>query len=176
MFLHRQDPIVPECPRARHTARWWVGAACMASAVGLVATTAPADAVTRTVQVRISYQINDYETIGSDEICTPTTRRVENLDDEHYFHRTSRARCGGEIRVEVKYTLDQENGTVFLTAGRVNFYEGDTDSTNDLDGTARIRKLTIPAGRAVDTTVNVSNTAENEPRDRARVSITVDNR
>ncbi|MFZ2241088.1 MAG: hypothetical protein WAV90_16365 [Gordonia amarae] len=124
----------------------------------------------------MSYDINDYETFGSDEICTPTTRRVENLDDKHYFHRTSRARCGGEIRVEVKYTLDQENGTVFLTAGRVNFYEGDTDTTNDLDGTARIKKLTVPPGTTGETSVRVSNTAENEPRDRALVYITVDNR
>ena len=58
----------------------------------------------------------------------------------------------------------RENGTVYLTKGRVDFFEGDSENTNDLDGTKRLAADNMKPGESLTYRPFVYNRDENEPR------------
>ena len=159
----------------RPIARWCAAATCAAAVVGLVATTAPAHAATRSITGDASFVINDYENFGSDERCNRDVNINFTLTSGQTRSRVATARCGGEIRVELRYTVREENGTVYLTKGRVDFFEGDSENTNDLDGTKRLAADNMKPGESLTYRPFVYNRDENEPRDWARVEFTLNN-
>lgn len=160
---------------SRRSTKWCAGATCAAAAIGLVATTAPAQAATRHISGSASFVINDYEDFGSDERCNHDVNIDFTLTTGQTRSRVATARCGGEIRAELRYTVREENGTVYLTKGRVDFFEGDSENTNDLDGTKRLAPDNMAPGESLTYKPFVYNRDENETRDWARVEFTLSN-
>ncbi len=179
MFSLRHNSLFRQPLRSRSAtrplSRWCAAATCVSAVVGLAVTTAPAHAATRTVTGDASFVINDYENFGSDERCNRDVNINFTLTSGQTRSRVATARCGGEIRVELHYTVREENGTVYLTKGRVDFFEGDSENTNDLDGTKRLKADNITPGQSMTYSPFVYNRDENEPRDWARVEFTLNN-
>jgi hypothetical protein len=149
-------------------------------AIPALATTAQAAQV-RTVAGNVVFQIMDYENVGANERCrrefrlTPRDIEVGNSNSKKI---TLRARCGGEIRVEVHYRLTQQpqqNGLILVTEGLVEFYEGDSENTDDRDGVKAFSHTLIRPGQSTTWKIHVQNVSEMEPDDKADVTLTLRN-
>jgi hypothetical protein len=156
-----------------------VGLAAVAG--GLRFSPAMAGEVERTLQVNGTTNIEDYETFGSNEHCN--NRKLFGADRAGNAYGTeatpsASARCGGEIRVEVHGhgTID-DNGNFCNLRVDVLFFEGTSESTNDLDGRGATSwgGCIAPGQATTQKKVHVYNTAEDEAEDRADVWITLKN-
>jgi hypothetical protein len=144
---------------------------------------APASAgeVERTLQINGKANIEDYETFSSNEHCN--NRKLFGSDRAGDAYGTTgtpsaSAKCGGEIRVEVhgSGTIDAAGNFCNLRAD-VLFFEGASESTNDLDGRASVKwsGCIAPGAATSQKKVHVWNSAEDEAQDQADVWITLKN-
>lgn len=147
-------------------------------AVPALATTAQAAQV-RTVAGNVVFQIMDYESVGANERCRREFRLTpRDIEVGNSQKIVLRARCGGEIRVEVHYRLTQQpqqNGLILVTEGLVLFYEGDSENTGDLDGSRAFSHTLIRPGQSTTWNIHVQNVSEMEPDDKADVRLTLRN-
>ncbi|GLW44482.1 hypothetical protein Stsp02_01440 [Streptomyces sp. NBRC 14336] len=150
--------------------------AAVAIAVPALATDAQASHQ-RTVTGRVSMRIMDWENFGPNTVCnrgfsltTVLTKGGPSVPN------SGSAKCGGEIRVEVHYTVAADpNGVVRVTAGRVDLYEEDTEDNRDLDGSRALGNAILFPGAGATWRAHVQNWAEGEPDDKADVTLTVRN-
>ncbi|GAB92384.1 hypothetical protein [Gordonia rhizosphera] len=156
---------------------WRVILISSAMLIAIPAQASTAHAAPRTVTGDVVFQIMDYENFGANERCHHdfrlTPRSVE-VNQKRII--TVRATCGGEIRVEVRYALQQQaGGYIRVTEGSVKFYEGDSVNTNDLDGTSAFANIFLWPGQSAVRNIHVQNWAEGEPDDKADVRLTLRN-
>jgi hypothetical protein len=147
-------------------------------AVPALATTAQAAQV-RTVTGNAVFQIMDYENVGANERCRREVRLIPRAIEVGTSQKiTLRARCGGEIRVEVHYRLTQQpqqNGLILVTEGLVEFYEGASENTDDRDGAKAFSQTLIRPGQSTTWNIHVQNVSEMQPDDKADVTLTLRN-
>jgi hypothetical protein len=147
-------------------------------AVPLLATTAQAAQV-RTASGNAVFQIMDYESIGANERCHRDRQLIpRDIEVGTFRDIVVSARCGGEIRVEIHYRLEQQQGQVGLirvTRGLVLFYEGDSENTGDLDGSRAFSDTLLWPGQSATWNIHVQNWSEGEPDDKADVRLTLRN-
>ncbi|MFF7052171.1 hypothetical protein ACFY94_27850 [Streptomyces griseorubiginosus] len=132
----------------------------------------------RTVTGNVSMRIMDWENFGPNTVCnrgfslTPVVLTKGGRAESN----SGSAKCGGEIRVEVHYTVAADpNGVVRVTAGRVDLFEEDTEDNNDLDGRRALGNAILFPGASATWNAHVQNWAEGEPDDKADVTLTLRN-
>ncbi|MGW4365748.1 hypothetical protein ACWEKT_08885 [Nocardia takedensis] len=181
MSLSQGNPSTFTIPRSnsghRRSVLWRALAVCAAVGVGLPALAASAQAAPRTVTGNVVFRIMDYENFGSNERCNREVRLTPRAIEVGSTTRIRvTAACGGEIRVEVTYALQQqEGGFIRVTEGLVNFYEGESSNTNDLDGSSAFGDMFLWPGQSGVRNIHVENWAEGEPDDKADVALTLRN-
>jgi len=130
----------------------------------------------RLAQLYIDFYGREDEDFTSDETTNPGPEyyELELGPDRLTNHKHREYSWGGEARVE--YSID-----VYLLADnsiQVNvsalLYEGTSESTNDLDGTASI-SFNVPKGQTVGGYIKVSNTQEDEPDTYGELTLSVKN-
>jgi hypothetical protein len=143
-------------------------------AVPALATTAQA-APLRTVTGNAVFQIMDYESVGANERCRRDVRFPPRAIEAGTSKRvTVRARCGGEIRVEVHYLLEnQQDNFIRVKEGLVEFYEGASENTGDRDGAKAFSNMFLWPGQSFARNIHVQNWEEGEPDDKADVTLTL---
>ncbi|MEU9108099.1 hypothetical protein AB0D54_27940 [Streptomyces xanthophaeus] len=129
------------------------------------------------VKGRVSFQISDYEEFDANEHCNTswefTHKGKGSLPQDNFWY----AKCGGEIRAEIHYTIQNRSRSAVIINGSVKLYEGTSDDTRDLDGGYPIAgpvagHINIPESQPVTKTYTVTNAKEQEPNDRADITIT----
>jgi hypothetical protein len=160
------------------SALWRVLAVLTATVIAVAALATTAQATPRAVTGNVVFQIMDYESFGPNERCRRDFRLIPR-DVEVGTHRdiVLSGRCGGEIRVEVHYRLEQQQGGVIrVTRGRVLFYEEASENNKDLDGTSAFADIFLFfPGQSASRNIHVQNWAEGEPDDKADVTLTLRN-
>ncbi|MCX5610651.1 hypothetical protein OHB39_24235 [Streptomyces sp. NBC_00047] len=161
------------------SALWRVLIIPTATVIAVPALATPAQAVpTRTVSGNAILRIMDYESVGENEVC-PRNIPLDFRDIKLGSHRHvgfSAGRCGGEIRVEIHFTLEHDQvGFIRVTNGLVKFFEGATTSTLDLDGWNTFPNILLLPGVEDFRNIHVQNTAEKQPNDKADVKLTLRN-
>ncbi|MFJ2825968.1 hypothetical protein ACIO7M_33445 [Streptomyces toxytricini] len=123
------------------------------------------------VKGRVHIWVSDYEEVGDNEYCGKTFEFTHTgngqLPQSHWWY----LKCGGEVRAEIHYTLNNFLRSATIDPGEVKLYEGTSGDTRDLDGGYPIR-LTIPEGKPVTKVFEVHNAMEDEPEDAAKITIT----
>ncbi|HEX6686295.1 MAG TPA: hypothetical protein VF062_26220 [Candidatus Limnocylindrales bacterium] len=114
--------------------------------------------IRRVVALSATINATDHETFGSNEHGSnsgSTTMAVTNYHPQELI--TLDARAGGEVRVELQVTAAATGpmGDVQIT-GKVLLFEGDSDSTDDLDDETPI-DFVIPPGWSSQKTYTVYN-------------------
>ncbi len=98
---------------------------------------------------------------------------VLTLDDSNPSRKIlDIGRCGGEVRVEVRFTFSRAAGGAVSVSGNLKLYEGTSTSTSDLDGQANVSG-TVAANGSGTLSKRVNNT--DEGGDWADVKIVVTN-
>jgi hypothetical protein len=158
------------------SALWRALAVLTATVIALpaLATTAQA-APLRTVTGNAVFQIMDYESVGRNERCRPEVRLTPRAIEVGTFKDiVVRARCGGEIRVEAHYRLEnQQDGFICVKHGLVEFYEGDSENTRDLNGARAFSDMFLWPGQGFARNIHVQNWSEGQPDDKADVTLTL---
>jgi hypothetical protein len=78
--------------------------------------------------------------------------------------------------VEVNYTLTHDgNGVVRATGGFVDFFEGASENTGDLDGRSAFANMILFPLASGSRSVHVQNWNEGQPDDKADVTLTLRN-
>ncbi|MEU3760071.1 hypothetical protein [Streptomyces albogriseolus] len=132
-------------------------------------------APSRTVTSNAAMRIMDYETFGSNPVYNRnsfvTTADIpvgETRDAQHTV------KVGGEIRVEVRFTLQHDTGGfIHVINGLVLLFEGASEDTGDLDGVRVIPHLFLWPGQTESTFIHVYSVEE--PDDKADITLTVRN-
>lgn len=148
-----------------------------AAAIAVPALATDAQAAERTVTGSVSMRIMDYENFGPNTVCNRGFSLIPRVVKSGFSNRiTLKSRCGGEIRVEVHYKLNIDpNGVVRVTEGLVEFYEGTSENTNDLDGTSAFANMILFPGASGSRNIHVQNWSEDQPDDKADVTLTLRN-
>jgi hypothetical protein len=148
-----------------------------ATVIAVPALATDAQAQVRTVTGNAVFRIMDYESVGANERChrdvrlTPRAIAVDTPRTVKVW-----ATCGGEIRVEVHYTLtQQQGGFIRVTGGLVKFYEGASTNTGDLDGSSAFSNIFLFPGQSAARNIHVQNWSEGQPDDKADVTLTLRN-
>ncbi|MBD9731139.1 hypothetical protein IGX29_04775 [Streptomyces sp. H28] len=165
--------------RAARKSGFWRALVIPAAAVMAVPAVATEAQAThqRTVTGNLTMRIMDYESFGPNTVCNRNRTLVPRVVTVGTAKRiTVRERCGGEIRVEVQYKLThQEGGFIRVTEGVVKFFEGTSDNTTDLDGTAAFANIFLYPGQSTSRSVHVQNWNEGQPDDKADLTLTLRN-
>ncbi|KFG07884.1 hypothetical protein IQ61_16935 [Streptomyces scabiei] len=152
--------------------------AAMVFAVTAMATTAHSAPIEWQVEGNIRFTIEDHEDWVDNEWCnyswefTHDGRRGGPPQDHFWF-----AKCGGEIRAELRYHMFHLSnpGQVIIDRGSVKLFEGTSEDTADEDGGYLIGfpdpAIVIPDGKTVTKTFTVTNAAEDEPEDKAVITV-----
>jgi hypothetical protein len=156
------------------SALWRVLAVLTATviAVPALATTAQA-APQRTVTGTAVFQIMDYADVGSNGRCPRKVQLTHAMKVGFFKDVVVRAKCGGEIRVEVHYRLEDQGGFIRVKHGLVKFYEEESEDNLDLDGTAAFSDMFLWPGRDFGRNIHVQNWSEGQPDDKADVTLTL---
>lgn len=160
-----------------YSALWRSLAVLTATVIAVPALATTAQATPRAVTGNVVFQIMDYESFGPNERCRRDFRLTPR-DIEVGTHKdiVLSGRCGGEIRVEVHYRLEQQQGGfIRVTRGLVMFYEGTSENTNDLDGASAFADIFLFPAQSASRNIHVQNWAEGEPDDKADVGLTLRN-
>ncbi|MGW1270846.1 hypothetical protein [Streptomyces sp. NPDC002491] len=146
-------------------------------AVPALATSAQAADV-QTVTGNIASRVMDHESFPYPNTVCPFNLRLTPREIEVGTPRnvTATFKCGGEIRVEVHYTLThQQGGFIRVTNGWVDFYEGTSVNTNDLDGRQVFSNMFLWPLQTDSRNIHVQNWTEGQPDDKADVALTLRN-
>ncbi|MFF4350870.1 hypothetical protein [Streptomyces sp. NPDC001530] len=145
-----------------------------ATALGTTAQSAPRQAP---VTGNVVFQMMDHEDFGKNERCRHDNPVVNNLGRAPgrfwYF-----GKCGGEVRAEIHYQLSRNNdGSIELRDGEVKLFEGDSADTNDPGGgfPFALSPIKIPQGQTRTMQFHVDNVLEDEPDDKADITLTLTN-
>lgn len=125
------------------------------------------------VNYRLSMKIKDDESWPfNDEYTNRSVTGVMMLDGTNPSREIlDVGRCGGEVRIEARYTFTRAaSGTVSVQGG-LKLYEGTSTSTNDLDGQATVTG-SIAANGSGTLAKRVSNTDEGGDWADVRLSVT----
>jgi hypothetical protein len=119
--------------------------------------------------------IVDYETFGPNEYCNyviPLTNEgnTGGAPSNYWYF----GKCGGEIRAEIHYQIQRSSSGLLDIEGKVDFYEGTSVNTDDLDGT-RTFDFQVAPNTSGDKKIKVWNEDEDEPDDRATVTLFLHN-
>jgi hypothetical protein len=130
--------------------------------------------MTNLINYTLSMRIKDDENWpDDDEYANRSVSGVIQLDDSTPSREIlDIGRCGGEVRVEARYTFSRAAGGAINVNGTLRLYEGTSDSSSDLDGTATVSG-TISANGGGTLARRVDNT--DEGGDWADVTLTVSN-
>lgn len=129
----------------------------------------------RRLTLRGTMKIEDYETFGSNEHATRNWARNSDVgpygthDELHWTEK-----MGGEIRVELELKIDWRIDLSIDIHWHVKFFEGTSEETSDLDG-ERTGAFNVAKDQTRTLTISVWNTDEDEPEDRADISIDLTN-
>lgn len=162
---------------AHGSALWRALVVSTATVLAFPALATTAHAAPRTVTGNAVFQIMDYENFGANERCRSDVRLTPR-DVEVGTKRAIKvwATCGGEVRVEVHYALQQQaGGFIRVTEGSVMFYEGDSVKTGDLDGASAFADIFLWPGQSDVRNIHVQNWEEGQPDDKADVGLTLRN-
>ncbi len=133
----------------------------------------------RMVSISGTIQLQDYETFGDNEhasgnfnkvtfVGSTQPQAIENVPPPKIC-------AGGEIwaALDIKATKVNAAGDVSISVdGRL--YEGTSCDTTDLDGNFS-NTFTVPAGTTMTKSFSMSNTEEEEPEDKADITLTIEN-
>ncbi|CAL9331423.1 hypothetical protein [Streptomyces sp. enrichment culture] len=166
--------------RRTHASLWRALAVPAAAviAVPVLATDAGASHL-RTVTGSVAFRIMDYESVGRNEVChrnVSLDHRDIEIGVDNTRPITVRARCGGEIRIEVHYDIRHDSGGfIRVTNGLVELYEGTTTRTGDKDGWTEFERMFLYPLQRDSRNIHVQNTEEEQPHDKADVTLTLRN-
>lgn len=126
------------------------------------------------VNYTLSMRIKDDESWPqSDEYANRSVSGVVLLDDANPQRQIlDVGRCGGEVRVEARFTFARASGGAVAVTGDLRLYEGTSESSNDLDGQASMNG-TVAANAGVTLRRRVDNA--DEGGDWAEVSLQIQN-
>lgn len=130
--------------------------------------------MTNLINYTISMRIKDDENWPQrDEYENRSVSGIVRLDDGTPTRQIlDIGRCGGEVRVEARFTLTRAAGGAVRVNGDLRLYEGTSTNSNDLDGRASITG-TVAAGGRQSFSQRVRNT--DEGGDWADVTLRIDN-
>ena len=133
----------------------------------------------RMVSISVLAELEDYETFGSNEYATVSFNRIVFVGNAQpqVLEQVPPplVSVGDEIRVELDITITRINaaGDISISVeGRL--YEGISSNTSDLDGT-NSTQFQVPADTTMSKSFAIWNTSEDEPEDRADITLTVYN-
>jgi hypothetical protein len=129
----------------------------------------------RRLTLRGTMKIEDYENFGDNEHATRHMARHSDVgpygthDEIHWTEK-----MGGEIRVELVLKIDWRVDFSIDVAWHVKLFEGTSEETSDLDG-ERSGSINVPKDAVKTLSFSVWNTDEDDPEDRADVTIDLTN-
>ncbi|MET7451886.1 hypothetical protein ABZT03_08325 [Streptomyces sp. NPDC005574] len=156
---------------------WRVLVIPAAAAIAVPALATNAQAAQRTVTGSVSMRIMDYEDFGPNTVCNRSFSLIPRVITSGTSTKIRAwSKCGGEVRVEVHYKLTVDpNGVIRVTEGLVEFYEGTSEDTGDLDGASAFANMILFPGASDSRNIHVQNWSEGQPDDKADVTLTLRN-
>ena len=119
--------------------------------------------------------MEDYENFGDNEYATRNFARHSDIGpygthDEVAWTET----MGGEIRVELVLKIDWRIDLSIDIAWHAKLFEGTSEDTSDLDG-ERSGTFNVPKDAVNTLSIAIWNTDEDEPQDRADITLDLTN-
>jgi hypothetical protein len=125
----------------------------------------------RRIVMRGTMQLEDYEDFDDNE--TATRNKAEFFDLGPWGTHAEQPwteRMGGEIRVELSLKYDLKTDLSIDVSWSAAFYEGTSENTSDLEAT-KSGSIKVPRDETVTLRFDIWNEDEDEPEDRADVTI-----
>lgn len=144
---------------------------------GLVFPAAPASADTQLASAGVAARIMDYEVFEENHVCNFGRQfKSWSLNDGYSVPVSYRAKCGGEIRVEVYFRIENVAGAyIRVTQGQLIFFEGDSADTNAIAGFGDFPDMVLYPTQTVTRQIHLWNSRDNQPDDKADVTVTISN-
>ena len=91
--------------------------------------------MTNKITYTVAMRIKDDEWADSDEYANRSASGILTLDEQTPERQILEiGRCGGEVRVEARYTFRRAGSGAVDIAADLKLYEGASDNSTDLDG------------------------------------------